>query len=144
MKLKIKYFLFIILIISVINQSSNICIRGGNCPINSGFCNLDICECFPGYQTLITQNINPIFCNYKQYSKWLAFFLELFFPSIGLFYLRRFVHGFIKLILFIIPLILGANKASVISLLLFTCIYIMDLVGIFLKIYEDGNGVPLY
>ena len=142
MKSKIKYLFYIIIISLIIEQSINICIPGENCPTYSGFCKLDKCECLPGYQTLITENMNPIFCNYKQYSKWVPFILELFLPSIGLFLILRFFHGFIKLALFV-PLVWRGRNISSIWQFLFTLVYIVDLIGIYFKFYEDGNGIPL-
>ena len=106
-----KYILYFAILISLINIISNICIADGNCPSNSGVCNLDVCECLPGYKTLINDNnTNQVFCNYKQYSKWVPFILEFIFPSIGLFFIRRIFHGFIKLTLFI-PLIWGSVRS---------------------------------
>ena len=140
--MEIKYFFYLILLISIIKECSNVCIQGDNCPSNSGVCKADICECLPGYQTLIINNTNPIFCNYKQYSKWYPFILELFFPSIGLFFIRRFFHGFIKIVLFL-PIIWGNFKVPGFWFFLFALMYLADLVLIYFKIYKDGNGIPL-
>ena len=142
--MKIKNLFDLLLLILIINKTSNICIPGDNCPTNSGFCKLDICECLPGYKTLINENdTNSLFCNYKQYSKWIPFILEIFFPSIGLFYIQRIFHGFIKLALFI-PIIWGTLNTPVILILIFITIYISDLVCLYFLIYQDGNGISLY
>ena len=139
-----KYLLYSTILISFINIISSICIQDGNCPSNSGVCNLDICECLPGYKTLINDNnTNQVFCNYKQYSKWVPFILEFIFPSIGLFFIRRIFHGFIKLTLFI-PLIWGSWNISFIWVFFFVLMYIIDLLGLYFKFYADGNGISLY
>ena len=139
-----KYILYFAILISLINIISNICIADGNCPSNSGVCNLDICECLSGYKTLINDNnTNQVFCNYKQYSKWVPFILEFIFPSIGLFFIRRIFHGFIKLTLFI-PLIWGSWNISFIWVFFFILMYIIDLLGLYFKFYADGNGISLY
>ena len=142
--MKIKYIYFLLTLFSVINISSNICIPEENCPSNSGFCQADICECLPGYKTLITDNnTTQVFCNYKQFSKWVPFILELFFPSIGLFFIGRYFHGFIKLALFI-PLIWGNWNISFFWVIIFAIIYLIDLFCLYFKLYADGNGIPLY
>ena len=140
--MEIKYFFYLILLVSIIKECSNLCFQGYNCPNNSGVCKADICECLPGYQTLIIYDTNPIFCDYKQFSKWYPFILELFFPSIGLFLIGRFFHGFIKLALFL-PIILGNIKVPEDWIFLFGLMYFVDLVLIYFKIYKDGNGIPL-
>ena len=142
--MKSKCIIYLIILLLSILESSGICIPGDNCPKNSGFCKADICECLPGYKTLIYENdTNPVFCDYKQYSKWTPFILELFFPSIGLFFIRRIFHGFIKLSLFI-PLIWGCSNIPIILIFLFSLIYIIDLFYLYFKYYTDGNGIPLY
>ena len=139
--MKLNHCFYFLLLIIAIKEISSICIPGDNCPTNSGICKADICECLPGYQTLINKNTNPVFCNYKQYSKWIPFFFELFLPSIGLFYIKRYFHGFIKLALFL-PLIWGKN-VPILIFLIFSLMYIVDLILLFLKVYNDGNGMPL-
>ena len=140
--MKMKYCFYLILIISFIKASKSICIPGDNCPTNSGFCKADICECLPGYQTLISDNTNVVFCNYKQYSKWYPFLLELFFPSIGLFFIRRYFHAIIKLVLFVI-VVWGNAKISALWFFLFALMYIVDLILLYFRIYKDGYGIPL-
>ena len=140
---KIKLFsLFLILDFEIGNVSS-ICIPGDNCPYYQGVCNMDKCECLPGYKTFITQDTtNIVNCNYKQTSKWVPFLLELFLPSIGLFYLGRYFHAFLKLALFI-PLIWSGKESSLFWFFLFFFIYILDLICLFFCFYSDGNGFPL-
>ena len=141
--MRYKYIFCFVILISVINFTSNLCVPDQNCPTNSGVCRANICECLPGYKTLITDNnTTQVFCNYKQFSKWYPFLLELFFPSIGLFFIRRYLHGFIKLALFI-PLIWGNKNVPLIFFLFFSIMYLIDLILIIFKIYKDGNGIPL-
>ena len=92
-----KYiFIFCVLCLSL-NYVSSVCIMGDNCPNGKGVCQADTCYCLRGYSTLLNkQDTNPIFCNYEQKSRWIAFFLEFIIPPIGLIYLGRFVHAFIK------------------------------------------------
>ena len=140
---KIKLLLSLFIIYVNIGNIASVCIPGDNCPYSTGFCKLDTCECLPGYTTFITDpNANQQFCNYKQTSKWIPFILELFLPTIGLFYLGRYFHGFIKLALFL-PLLFSGKDVSLIWFLLFLLIYITDLVCLYFCIYSDGNGFPL-
>ena len=139
----IKIILTLFIIYINIGNIGSVCIPGDNCPYGSGFCKLDTCECLPGYTTFITNaNAKQEFCNYKQTSKWVPFVLELIFPTIGLFYLGRYFHAFIKLAL-ILPLFFSGKDASLIWFFLFLLIYVTDLVCIFFCIYSDGNGFPL-
>ena len=142
MSLKINlYFLFLILL--NIGNISSVCIPGDNCQYYSGYCKLDICECLYGYQTFIThQTNNPVYCNYKQTSKWIPFILEIFLPTVGLFYLGRYFHAIFKLIL-LLPLIWKGKEISLYWFYLFFILYIVDLVCLFFSIYSDGNGIPL-
>ena len=102
---RIKLTFIILFLFLCINKIKSVCIPGDNCPFNSGVCKMDVCECLSGYQTLITKDyINPVYCNYKQTSRWIPFIFELFIPPIGLFCLGRYFHAFIKLA-FLLPLI---------------------------------------
>ena len=135
------YFLFLILL--NIGNISSVCIPGDNCPYYSGYCKLDVCECLYGYQTFSThQTNNPVYCNYKQTSKWIPFILEIFLPTVGLFYLGRYFHAIFKLIL-LLPLIWKGKEISLYWFYLFFILYIVDLVCLFFSIYSDGNGIPL-
>ena len=141
---KIKLISVFIIIYLNIGRISSVCIQDGNCPFNQGVCRLDKCECINGYQTYITDqtSTNPIYCNYKQTSKWVPFLLELFFPSIGLFYLGRYFHGFLKLALFE-PIIWRGKDISPFWLFLIFIVYLVDLFCLFMKYYSDGNGIAL-
>ena len=148
----IKY-LSILLILSInIKDVSNVCTPGGNCPKKSGICIAGECICMPGYQTLnIPGSMEPsIYCNYEQKSRWIALIFELLFPSLGLFYIGRIVHGIIKLFLFISTLIVRNNRPSGSCLLCCCCIVygflillIVDIICLIFGLYLDGNGVPL-
>ena len=140
---KIKMLFTLLILYINIGKIASVCIPGDNCPYNSGFCKLDTCECLPGYSTFITNaNANQVFCNYKQTSKWVPFILELFLPTIGLFYLGKYFHAFIKLALFF-PLIWKGKDASLLWFFFFFLIYVTDLVCIYFCVYSDGNGFAL-
>ena len=142
MSLKINLYLLFVILLNI-GIISSVCIPGDNCPYYSGYCKLDICECLYGYQTFITHQINnPVYCNYKQTSKWIPFILELFLPTVGLFYLGRYFHAIFKLILFL-PLVWKGKEISLYWFFLFFILYIVDLVCLFFSIYSDGNGIPL-
>ena len=142
MSLKINLYLLFLILLNI-GTISSVCIPGDNCPYYSGYCKLDICECLYGYQTFITHQINnPVYCNYKQTSKWIPFILELFLPTVGLFYLGRYFHAIFKLILFL-PLVWKGKEISLYWFFLFFILYIVDLVCLFFSIYSDGNGIPL-
>ena len=95
-----KFLILNILIIKrIISQCSY-----SNCPIDNGKCIKNKCECQNNY---ITFNYNGIYCNYKKTSKWIPFILEIFFPSIGHFYLGKTYLGLIKLFFLIFPIFLS-------------------------------------
>ena len=138
-----KLILMLLMFLLNIGTISSICIEGDNCPYGQGICKLEKCECLAGYQTLITQDTTKtIYCNYKQTSKWIPFLLELFLPSVGLFYLGRYFHAFLKLILFM-PLVWSGEKVPIICFFVFFFLYIVDLVCLFFKLYSDGYGIAL-
>ena len=135
-------FAVTILYINIISISSQ-CIPNQNCPYLQGNCVGNTCVCSYGYKTFFTQQgAEPIFCNYKQTNKWIPFFLELFFPTIGLFYLGRYFHAFIKLAVFI-PLIWSGKEVSCLWGTLFFLFYFVDLFLLAFGVYSDGYGIPL-
>ena len=71
-----------------------------------------------------------------------SIFLELFFPTIGLFYLGRYFHAFIKLAVFI-PLIWSGKEVSCLWGTLFFLFYFVDLFLLAFGVYSDGYGIPL-
>ena len=135
-------FAVIILYINIISISSQ-CIPNQNCPNLQGNCVGNVCVCSYGYQTFFTKQVaNPIYCNYKQTNKWIPFFLEFFFPTIGLFYLGRYFHAFIKLFVFI-PLVWYGKEVSCFWGTLFFIFYFVDLFLLAFGVYSDGYGIPL-
>ena len=140
-----KTYLFFALFILYINieNISSACIEGTNCPYGQGVCRANVCVCLKGYETFITQDTTtPVYCNYGLTSRWVPFFLELFLPTIGLFYLGRYFHAFIKLALFF-PIMLNRSNVYTFWGLLFSIIYLVDLVCLFFGVYSDGNGYAL-
>ena len=136
------FFSILVLCININNISSQ-CIPNVNCPYGKGNCVANVCVCTRGYQTFISQEtIEPVFCNYKQTNKWVPFFLELFLPSIGLFYLGRYFHAFIKLAL-LLPVLYKGTDISLIFGLLFCFMYVLDLFLLSFGIISDGYGFPL-
>ena len=141
-----KYILILFIFYISINYVSSVCIMGDNCPHGKGVCQADTCYCLRGYSTLLNkQDTNPIFCNYEQKSRWIAFFLEFIIPPIGLIYLGRFVHAFIKLILFICVLVDRKNPQNLPGWipLCFVILYFTDFICLLFAVYHDGNGVPI-
>ena len=136
--------IFSILVLCInINNISSQCIPNTNCPYGQGTCVANTCVCSRGYQTLISQEaIQPVFCNYRQTNKWVPFFFELFLPSIGLFYLGRYFHAFIKLAL-LIPILYKGTEISLLFGVLFCFMYILDLFLLAFGIISDGYGFPL-
>ena len=97
----INLLIFLFLLISTNEQQ---CILGENCPFNQGICVSDVCNCYPGYHTLIDESApvgQQISCNYKKFSQYTPIILELFMPSIGHFYVGNYWLGLIKLTLLI-------------------------------------------
>ena len=143
----IKYILILSIFCISINNVATVCIMGDNCPYGKGICRADSCFCLYGYQTLLAKgDPNPIYCNYPQKSRWIAFILELIvLPSLGLFYLGRFVHAVIKLILFICVLIYKKRPQDLPGwiALCFIFMYFTDLFCLLFALYSDGNGIPL-
>ena len=136
------FFSILVLYININNISSQ-CTPNINCPYGQGNCVANTCVCSSGYQTFISQGtIEPVFCNYKQTNKWFPFFLELFLPSIGLFYLGRYFHAFIKLAL-LLPVLYKGTDISLLFGFLFCFMYILDLFLLSFGIISDGYGFPL-
>ena len=140
------------------------------CSTIGAICNKDlICICQKGYSTLFSEE-NFKFCNYKQYNKILAGFIELFlgFGS-GHFYCKRFLNGYLQ---FFVEFILCCLMACLINIYygfdniinngypyytnLFSYYYIpififilalwqiIDSILFFCSYFKDGNGINLY
>lgn len=104
-----KFIIFNILLLSSIQILNSQCVMGKNCPPERGICKAGVCECFYNFWTL--KNLNQLnstqsYCNYQKTSKFLPLLLEFFIPSLGHFYSGRYVHGLIKLGLFLVPVII--------------------------------------
>ena len=144
---KIFFTLFFIIVYLNINNILSICIQGDNCPYYQGYCDPVSCVCLYGYKTLISPYENKhIYCNYKQKYRWTALILELFLPPVGLFYLERYIHSFIKFIglLAVIARIKGNQKdVNAILCYLFIILYFIDLYCLSNRIYLDGNRIEL-
>ena len=145
-----NYFCNFIIFFISINSINALCIQGENCPTNQGFCSQGQCICLYGFVTfnkLKNQN-NITFCNYHQVNRIVPFILELLFPSVGLFYIGRLIHGFIKLY-FIIIIVLYDNKVLPFNLLVglsclsFLILQVIDLICLAFAFYRDGNGIKL-
>ena len=139
-------FIFCINLQYIYTQTAANCIQGENCPYMQGICIRDRCMCLRGYQTLIPEGSTEIiYCNYPQKSRWIAFILEMFLPCLGLLYLGRYVHCFIKFSL-LLTYLCQRKQASCLAILAglaFVIMYLVDMIKILLASYYDGNGVPI-
>ena len=104
--LKKSYSLNILIYLTLlISTNEQQCILGKNCPYNQGICVSDVCNCYPGYETLVDEFLPPeqqISCNYKKISQYIPIILEVILPSMGHFYVGKYWLGLIKLSLIII------------------------------------------
>ena len=141
---------FIIFFISI-NSIKSLCIKGENCPIDRGFCSEGQCICFYSYVTFNkyeNQN-NIIYCNYQKVNRVIPLILEFFFPSMGLLFIGRLIHGFIKLCLAIYIILCGKKIISFnlivvgFSSLVFLILHAIDLICLTFAFYRDGNGISL-
>ena len=99
-----KSLLYIILILLLFSFSKEGCFPGENCPYNQGECSDDQCICKDGYFTIIDpekDDIDQVFCDYEQISVKLMLLFEVIIPGSGQLYAQRWIHGIIKLALFI-------------------------------------------
>ena len=146
--MKIHYlFIFIILLLNI-DSIKTICVPGDNCPIGQGVCINSECVCDYRYQTLYSNETNQIYCNYRLINRYIPLILEFIFPSVGLLYMGRKIHGLFKLFcVFILALnnakILGDNIFIGLIAIIFLFLYVIDLFCILFLIYTDGNGMPL-
>jgi len=133
-----------------------------NCPPGQGICVEDMCLCAYGYTSHnLTQNHPQIYCNYRQKSRLMAFFLEFFFPiGIGHAYAGKTYLAFFKFSLVIILICgtcgelccigLDLQKGMICSaisvlfvLLLWIGLSFFDLFAYAFGYYSDGNGVQM-
>ena len=146
--MKIHYlFIFIILLLNI-DSIKTICVPGDNCPIGQGVCINSECVCDYRYQTLYSNETNQIYCNYRLINRYIPLILEFIFPSVGLLYMGRKIHGLFKLFcVFILALnnakILGDNIFIGLIAIIFLFLYVIDLFCILFLLYNDGNGMPL-
>ena len=105
-----------LLLLSLIKIAISNCIKGENCPINQGTCIKDKCVCGKLYATLPGKN-NKIttFCNYEKINRFKPLILEFFFPSVGHFFVKKYILGSIKLSLIIIVTITFIYNSNQIS-----------------------------
>ena len=146
--MKIHYlFIFIILLLNI-DSIKTICVPGDNCPIGQGVCINSECVCDYRYQTLYSNETNQIYCNYRLINRYIPLILEFIFPSVGLLYMGRKIHGLFKLFcVFIMALnnakIFGDNILIGLIAIIFLFLYVIDLFCILFLLYNDGNGMPL-
>ncbi len=148
MSARIHYlFIFIIFLLNIVSIKT-ICVPGENCPIGQGDCFKSECVCHYGFKTLYSDVGNQVYCNYRQINRLIPLIIEFFFPSIGLLYMGRIVHGLIKLFCVIVltlykAKILDANLITALIAITFLFLYVIDLICLIFAVYSDGNGMPL-
>ena len=145
-----NYIWYLIIFFICINYIKSLCIQGENCPINQGFCSEGQCICLYGFVTFSKfENPNNItYCNYHQVNRIAPLVIEIFFPAIGLFFIGRLIHGFIKLCLIIIILLYGKkvlpfNLIVALAGYIFIILHVVDLICLAFAFYRDGNGIRL-
>ena len=145
-----NYIWYLIIFFICVGYVKSLCIQGENCPINQGFCSEGQCICLYGIVTFSKfENPNNItYCNYHQVNRIAPLVIEIFFPSIGLFFIGRLIHGFIKLSLIIIILLYGKkvlpfNLIVALAGYIFIILHVVDLICLAFAFYRDGNGIRL-
>ena len=157
--MKFKYIEFLIVIIlKLIHNSSSFECSDTTCPHEQGECIENICLCAPGYTTYYPKGviIKDKLCNYAYRYKYYAIWFEMLFPfGIGHFYACRYLHGFLKFILFWFLAFFKSVfkkkirgypellKISIILLWIFGFLYCADFFGFTFDYYLDGNKIPL-
>ncbi len=140
-----------------------------NCYTDFGECLDDICLCASGYTTIptntyvldftnqLSKSPNEIhYCNYPfKYKDYAANFEGLMPFGAGHFYAARYLHAFIKFILFWflsfckvlfkkrIRLNAFIESSYYICLMLFAALYLTDFLAFTFNYYRDGNGMSL-
>ena len=148
MSTRIHYlFIFIIFLLSIVSIKA-ICVPGENCPFGQGDCSKSECVCHYGFKTLYSDEGNQIYCNYRQINRVIPLIIEFLFPSVGLFYMGRIVHGLIKLFCVIVltlykAKIFDANAITALIAITFVFLYVIDLICLAFAVYSDGKGMPL-
>jgi hypothetical protein len=130
------------------------------CSPTQGSCVENKCLCFEGYTTL-PKPFEP-HCNYKQKSKFIALFLELFFPvGAGHLYAERTISALIKLFTFMLIMcafccnlcfifvgleqkfLICPSIVFILALITWLILQGIDLVCFGFGIYKDGNGIEM-
>jgi hypothetical protein len=140
-----------------------------NCLDPSGECVNGICLCAAGYTTLESKwnNIpnevalgndsnSYVYCNYAFKYKDSAAYYEAILPfGVGHFYTSRFLHGFIKFVLFWIlslakvifkkkiRLFPELEKTITVLMWIFLILYVVDYFAFTFNYYKDGNDMIL-
>ena len=129
--------------------------NGPKCNLNNGKCISSNCQCFPGFITYPEDN--PIKCNYKLRSTFVAFLLEIFSCNgFGLFYIRKYFYALIKFLGWIIMYIMYQKyakfkeKNSLVIIIISSIIFlgmlslqVFDVCNFFRNKYLDGNEIKL-
>lgn len=132
-----------------------------NCPLYQGVCVDDTCICSYDYTTFKYENEPLIYCNYKQKSKFTAFFLEFFFPvGAGHLYAGKTLLAVIKFSLFLIffcgmcselcslgmqmnKLVICSAFVILVDMFIWIILQFIDIICYAFGIYKDGNGVAM-
>lgn len=137
-----------------------------NCPMPNASCLDDkTCKCWDGYAnfTPAGQPDSTFYCSYAQKKQLPAFLLEFFFPfGVGHFYSGRTTFGIIKLLICLLPCIVGLLVSFAIlskdpqegcGLITMICLcalgctvavwQLADVIQFGLNNYKDGNGIVL-
>ena len=133
------------------------------CSEVGGVCSNDlVCKCKKSYTTYFNDYLdNFILCNYRQYNKFFAAFLELFLGcGFGHLYCKRYFMGYLKLMIeplsycfFLCSLTFSVviiEEVTIVPLFLsnsFIIFFTWRITDCYLFItgyYKDGNDMPLY
>ncbi len=150
---------------NLITNTTEVICNHNNCPSFQGVCYDNECICSHGFAThneFNTSNTPIIYCNYKLKSKFVAFFLELFFPfGAGHLYAGNNILAMIKFISFSMIIcsccgILctialedkGCGMKCFVIFFIFMIVFwiLFELIDLFcyaFGIYKDGNGIPM-
>lgn len=134
-----------------------------NCPIGRGQCINNYCYCFEGYVTMETNDSRPfLYCDYSKMNRWVPFFIEFFFPTIGHFIVGNNGKGLFMLCLLALCVVVffiggcinafcvkgdgeGVVKVTtiltLIVFLVFCFLHFKDLIYYGFAWYTDGYGV---
>lgn len=128
-----------------------------NCPPPNFCTDSRTCKCGEGRVNFIAPNENAeknLYCQYIQKKQIIAFTIEFFTNSgLGHIYATRYIHGYLKLMLLLMLLVLSITRKSgsiglfSISSCIFSCfavvIYILDCINFAVNNYTDRYDIPL-